>query len=209
MVKRKTIWNLRESEIRLQVEMREMIEFDAKGNWDGVMKIPSRLLQPLPPKKWLSLLFVEINDVKTKYIAFRSNDGVLLGQEKANLINELYEVASGLFYFYHQVLGTKNSVTDFSEETVFYGFNVRITDRDWQGSGYIKYRRSDISQGMAGFFQDQFMPKIKTLLQNYAEVGSEKKENSQEVKAFTTTLQECLFHVLIMIHALQTKDFDR
>jgi hypothetical protein len=30
--------------------MREMIEFDAKGNWDGVMKIPSRLLQPLPPK---------------------------------------------------------------------------------------------------------------------------------------------------------------
>jgi hypothetical protein len=102
------------------------------------------------------------NDVKTKYIAFRSNDGVLLGQEKANLIAELYEVVSGLFYFYHQVMGIKNSITDLSEETVFYGFNVRITDRDWQGSGYIKYRKADIAEGMAGFFQDQFMSKIKT-----------------------------------------------
>jgi hypothetical protein len=76
----------------------------------------------------------------------------LLGQEKANLIAELYEVVSGLFYFYHQVMGIKNSITDLSEETVFYGFNVRITDRDWQGSGYIKYRKADIAEGMAGFF---------------------------------------------------------
>ena len=75
------------------------ITFTSNATWEGGGNIHPALRDLTDLYKWIKNFLDVFVDIRKKYDKYITNDGNLVGQEKANLILALEEIIGGLLLF--------------------------------------------------------------------------------------------------------------
>ena len=161
--------------------MKLKITYYSGGSWEGGGMIPVRLQDLSGLAGWIAVFLKEVADLRVNWTAAVSNDGRMLGQEKANLVKEMDEIIAGLILFRCYLTdGNPASIT--SGDGRSFKYNIQILDNLWTGNGVLNHDEKLESLSFVGMHNDVIPLKIKKLFTDYASAVNDRVIEAQERK---------------------------
>ena len=151
--------------------MKLKIIFYPGSQWEGGGMLPARLQDFSRLAEWISRFLVEVNDIRVHYVAALSNDGMILGQEKANLVKEIDDVIAGLLLF-RRYLMVETPDRIVADDGKSFKYNIQISDSLWSGNGELP-QNSELDRMSFSDLHNNLIPKkIRIIFARYgAAVG--------------------------------------
>ena len=181
--------------------------FNIDGSWHGRGKFPATLKDMSNMRKWVIKFFQEFNQVGNKYSKYMSNDGVLLGQEKVNLVNELDEVMGGLVMFRAFLTGNKESRFIALDNKYGYTFSFIFDTLGWDGSGKILNKYVFNIKNFKEWY-NAVMEKLKEVFTKYLNSIRDKEISDEELTSINLLLDFLIFDLVVIEKKLVTTDIN-
>ncbi len=159
--------------------MKLKIIFYPGGQWEGGGMLPAHLQDFSRLAEWISRFLKEINDIKKHYAAALLNDGVLLGQEKANLIKETDDVIAGLLLF-RRYLSVEPSARITAGDGISFRFNIQILENLWTGNGELSADDELDRASVSALYGDVISKKIKHIFARYGAAVADGRISEEE-----------------------------
>lgn len=165
------------------------ITFYPGGQWEGGGMFPVRLQDFRRLAEWISRFLKEVNEIRTHWAASLLNDGILLGQEKANLVNEIDDVIAGLLLF-RRYLMEENIEQITAGDGRTFKYNIQILDSLWTGNGELAVNEEWEKLSFADLHNDIIPKKIKIIFARYGAAVGDGNLSDDERKAMHSGIDQ-------------------
>ena len=149
------------------------ITFTSNATWEGGGNIHPALRDLTDLYKWIKNFLDIFVDIRKKYDKYITNDGILVGQEKANLIFALEEIIGGLLLFRQYIDNGKKTEISSHRNSLPFAFLLKITLPNWQGSGKLPHQQNYTLDSFADWHNDVLLNNVKTMFTKYTQAMSD------------------------------------
>jgi hypothetical protein len=182
------------------------IEFYTNDRWRGGGLIPPELRRIDDLSAWIALFLSFCAKLGKEYAVFSSNDGALIGQEKASLARRLEAIIGALAVFHLYCSEGNSKSFDSLADSVNYSFSLKVDYNTWQGKGVIKTDESIRRAGFAAWYKDVLCRKLKEAFHFYAEANSDGVVTPTEQRKLIGFVEQIIADVLIIDKILVTEN---
>jgi hypothetical protein len=179
------------------------ITFNTDGSWSGRGKFPTTLKDMSDITKWVFKFFMEFNEVGNKYSQYMANDGVLVGQEKVNLVKELDDVIGGLLLFRSYISGVIEGNITSLENKFGYTFIFSYDELKWDGSGKIMNKYVFNIKNFKEWY-NSVMIKLKEIFTRYLDSIKDKVLDDDDANKVYLLIDFIIFDIVVIEKKLMT-----
>lgn len=182
----------------------DSIRFEPTGKWHGFVHFPQAIQKTTTIKELLALMAKLIQRIQKEYNSYMGNDGVLVGQEKANLIRSMYGILSILIHF--RILLLPRGTKEIEVHDINRAFHWKMTffQDAWKGTGQLKTIPAHPIPTFRNLFQDQIKKQAEALIHLYAQSIEDSNLDTREVELLNFGLDQSIYLSLAMIYSLKT-----
>ena len=179
------------------------IAFNSDGSWSGRGKFPTTLKDMSDISKWVFKFFMEFNEVGNKYSQYMANDGVLVGQEKVNLVKELDDVIGGLILFRSYMSGNKEDKITSLDNKYGYTFIFSYDELRWDGSGKILNKYVFNIKNFKDWY-NTVMVKLKEIFTKYLDCIKDEVFDKKDADYIYLLIDFIIFDIIVIEKKLLT-----
>jgi hypothetical protein len=184
------------------------IMFNVDGSWNGKGKFPVTLKDMTDISKWVVRFFREFNEVGEKYSQYMANDGILVGQEKVNLVKELDEIIGGLLLFRSYISGIAEGRIVSLDNNFGYTFNFNYDSLGWDGSGKINNKYVFNIKNFKDWY-NAVMLKLKEIFSKYLNSIRDQVLDESETKTVYLLIDFIIFDIIVIEKKLVTTNMKK
>jgi hypothetical protein len=174
------------------------ITFSPDGNWTGGARLPPTLRQMDNLAVWIGNFLQEFKEVGVKYRQFMSNDGELIGQEKANLVMELDDLVGGLLLLRRYLTPANPAKFNSLENKYEFSFSVQIDSNSWSGFGKIGTQYTFALSNFADWYNNLMMKRVQELFIQYSQVMADGILTQEESRSMILFIEMIVFDILVI-----------
>jgi hypothetical protein len=188
--------------------MSYQIVFDNDGSWSGKGKFPVNLKDMSNISKWVVRFLHEFHEVGDKYSEYISNDGILVGQEKVNLVKELDDVIGGMILFRSYIVNDNKGVLYSMENKYNSEFVFNYDSLGWDGYGKLLNKYVFNIKNFKDWY-NAMMFKLKEVFTKYLNSIRDEVLSAEEIKNIIILLEIIIFDIIIIEKKLVTSDINK
>ncbi|MBN2443889.1 MAG: hypothetical protein JXJ04_21180 [Spirochaetales bacterium] len=184
------------------------ITFNTNGTWQGGAQIPPELRDISNLHEWISSFLKKFKLLGKMYAQYFTNDGELVGQEKANLVIALDELIGGLALLRKYV--TKDTPNRFETLDNKYGYwyEIKLDRATWRGRGKMSNRYTFKISSFANWYSNTIMPKIQATFRLYSRAMADGVLTDDESKSLCKFIEIIIFDILVIEKVLIGTDMN-
>jgi hypothetical protein len=184
------------------------ITFNTNGTWKGGARIPPELRDMTVLHEWIRKFLKKFKSLGQMYARYCTNDGELVGQEKANLVIELDGLVGGLVLLRRYV--TKDTPDRFESLDNKYGYwyEVKLDLVTWRGKGKMSNRFTFKISSFADWYSSVMMPKIQKMFRMYSQAMEDGVLTDEERTNLCCFIELIIFDILVIEKVLIGTDMD-
>ena len=174
------------------------IAFYPNGKWLGGTRIPKELRDISSLSRWTKAFIQRFRDLGKMYSDFFSNDGELVGQEKANIVIELDGLIGGLLVFRRYL--TINNPGQFRslKNRYHYHFTIQMDAINWRGHGWFSNQYVFTTANFLNWYNNIMMHKLMELFKMYALAMEDNVLTDQERQQLIRFIETIIFDILVI-----------
>ena len=184
------------------------ITFNANGTWQGGARVPPELRDMSDLHEWIRNFLKKFKSLGQMYAQYFTNDGELVGQEKANLVIALDGLLGGLVLLRKYV--TKDTPNEFEslENKYGYWFEIKLDLVTWRGKGKMSNRFTFKISSFANWYNNIMMPKIQKMFKMYSKAMEDEVLTTGEWKNLCLFIELIIFDILVIEKVLIATDMN-
>ena len=184
------------------------ITFNANGTWQGGARIPPELRDMSDLHEWIRKFLKKFKSLGQMYVRYFTNDGELIGQEKANLVIELDGLVGGLVLLRKYV--TKDTPNKFEslENKYGYWYEMKLDLVTWRGRGKMSSRFTFKISSFVHWYSTIMMPKIQTMFRMYSKAMEDEVLTDEERQNLCRFIEIIIFDILVIEKVLIGTDMN-
>jgi len=178
------------------------INFYPGGKWAGGAMIPSALRDISDLSGWIKAFTAKFKNLGKLYKTFFSNDGVLIGQEKASIVIELDGFIGALLVLRRYL--SKDNPNEFSSLKGKYNYNhtFRLNAITWKGSGWFNNQYIFKITNFIDWYNNVMMKKLLVFFKAYADAMADNVLTDIERQQLIVFVETIIFDILVIERVL-------
>ena len=184
------------------------ITFNANGTWQGGARVPPELQDMSDLHEWIRNFLKTFKTLGQMYSRYFTNDGELVGQEKANLVIALDGLIGGLVLLRRYI--TKDTPNQFEslENKYNYWFEMKLDLVNWRGKGKLSNRYTFKISSFANWYNNVMMQKIQQMFKAYSKAMEDEVLTDEESKSLCRFIEVIIFDILVIEKVLISTDLN-
>ncbi|MBN1698245.1 MAG: hypothetical protein JW881_12085 [Spirochaetales bacterium] len=185
------------------------ITFYPNGTWEGGARIPPVLQDMSDLSEWIRHFLKEYKNLGKLYAKYFTNDGELIGQEKANLVSALDGIIGGLLLLRRYV--TLNTPLHFEslDNSYNFWFEIKLDTLNWRGRGKMSNRYTFNISSFAHWYGNTMIQKIQQVFRDYSRAMEDGKLTTEERNGLIRFIEVIIFDILVIEKVLIATDIHR
>ena len=174
------------------------ITFNANGTWSGGARIPPELHDMSDLHTWIRNFLKIFKSLGQMYSRYFTNDGELVGQEKANLVIALDGLIGGLVLLRRYITKDTPNTFESIENKYNYWFEMKLDIVTWQGKGKMSNKYTFALSSFANWYNNVMMPKIQTMFKMYSKAMEDEILTPEESRNLCLFIEMIIFDILVI-----------
>jgi hypothetical protein len=178
------------------------ITFHHNGTWEGGARIPPVLGDMSDLSEWIRQFLKEYKNLGKLYAQYFSNDGGLIGQEKANLVSALDGLLGGLILLRRYV--TEDTPFEFEslDNRYDFWFEIKLDTLNWRGRGKMSNKYTFTISSFAHWYGNVMMKKIQQVFREYSKAMADGELTPDERTSLIRFVEVIIFDILVIERVL-------
>lgn len=182
--------------------MPSKLVFSLNGKWSGGSQIPDNLREIDDFSLWSKNFINTLKHLGKLYKKFIQNDGVLVGQEKASLVEELDNILGGIWVLRRYLTEDQARSFDSIESTYHFRSKIQIDEPTWSGEGWFSNNYIFTITNFKDWYNEILMKKVSLFFQMYAAALEDNIITPEERKELIQFVETIAFHILVIERVL-------
>ncbi|MBN2535944.1 MAG: hypothetical protein JXB88_23900 [Spirochaetales bacterium] len=185
------------------------ITFNVNGTWQGGARVPPELRDMSDLHEWIRNFLKTFKTLGQTYSRYFSNDGELVGQEKANLVIALDGLIGGLVLLRRYI--TKDNPNQFEslDNTYDFWFEIKMDLANWRGRGKMSNKFTFKITSFANWYNNVMMQKIQKVFKMYSQAMEDEVLTDEESNNLCRFIEVIIFDILVIEKVLISTDLNR
>jgi hypothetical protein len=184
------------------------ITFNVNGTWQGGSRIPPELQDISDLHAWIGNFIKLFKNLGKMYSRYFTNDGELVGQEKANLVITLDGLIGGLVLLRRYI--TKDTPDRFEslDNKYNFWFEIKLDYTNWRGKGKLSNKYTFKLSSFAHWYNNVMMQKIQQMFRMYSKAMADEILTDEERSGLCRFIEVIIFDILVIERVLISTDLD-